>query len=82
MSEEKWKRGAQAVFDQLVKRLGGRCAADTIGPAFGQIYYHQGYCMFDQGDYKGAAKAFQISYEKYPNSIKRKEGQRAATPTT
>ncbi len=72
MNEGKWKEGL-AVFDQLVKDWGSD-AASTIGPAFGQIYYHQGYCMFMVKDFKGAAKAFQTCYEKFPDA-KRKEGQ-------
>ena len=72
MNEGKWQE-ASAVFDQLVKDWGPD-AANTIGPAFGQIYYHHGYCLFILKNFKGAADSFKECYEKFADS-KRKEGQ-------
>jgi len=71
MQEKKWAE-ALTVLNQLVKDWGDG-APETIGPAFGLIYYHVAFCELMLKNYKSAATNFQTTYEKFPNSILKPE---------
>ena len=57
---------AQPILEQLIQQY-GRDAVVTIGPAFGNIWYHYGLCRLAANDFSSAIHTFKTCYLRFPN---------------